>query len=345
MKTRYLIAAATLQVCVLGFMAGEREWIRRYGQTIYLRTAPIDPRDVMRGDYVKLDYEVSRVPKALWRGAQLPVGEADSGRKEDLPVYAWLDAGTDGVASLVALSDRKPPQGMFLRGRLDNRSTPAALQVRYGLEAYFMEQGRAADVEETRRRDGIQVPLEMEVAVSSAGVGVIRGHRSSPLGIGLDLTNSPAPQTNRLSETRVKAATVRLLNASTQELAIVDLPGARSLALAVDETWQPSPVVWVHAGEPLPKPETTNVITLRPGQVHAIRVDFGDPYWAVAGTNRQPANADRPRAIGELDPWSARFRLVYRSPDEAAIRELPNGQRLWHGRLPTRAFSPVGRVD
>ena len=62
MKNLVVMVAIALQVVVLFFMAGEREWVVRTGRTVFLRTAPVDPRDVMRGDYVRLNYEMSRVP-------------------------------------------------------------------------------------------------------------------------------------------------------------------------------------------------------------------------------------------------------------------------------------------
>jgi len=49
MKTKLILSVATLQVLVLAYLAAEREWVLHTGRTFYLRTAPIDPHDVMRG--------------------------------------------------------------------------------------------------------------------------------------------------------------------------------------------------------------------------------------------------------------------------------------------------------
>ena len=68
MRAKLTIAIAALQLVVLAYMAGEREWVVRTGRTIYLRTAPLDPRDAMRGDYVSLSYDISRVPRDLRLG-------------------------------------------------------------------------------------------------------------------------------------------------------------------------------------------------------------------------------------------------------------------------------------
>lgn len=68
MKVKLALLVAGLQVLVLAFMAGQREWIARTGQPVTLRTTPIDPNDPMRGAYVRLEYEISTVPPALCRG-------------------------------------------------------------------------------------------------------------------------------------------------------------------------------------------------------------------------------------------------------------------------------------
>jgi len=141
--SKYLtVAAAALQVFVLAFMAGQREWVLRTGRTTYLRTAPIDPRDLMRGDYVRLEYEMSRVPRELWRDGLLAADPDRRPIRPDTVVYALLREGDNDRAELVSLSDQRPAEGLFIRGRTESWwSWRDTLQVRYGLEAYVMQQG------------------------------------------------------------------------------------------------------------------------------------------------------------------------------------------------------------
>ena len=68
---RYLAIAlglAVLQTAVLGWMIESRAGILRSGEEILLKTAPVDPRDLLRGDYVILSYDVSTIPAALITG-------------------------------------------------------------------------------------------------------------------------------------------------------------------------------------------------------------------------------------------------------------------------------------
>src|SRR5687768_14587272 len=98
MRKRTILAAA-LQVLALAYMAGERELVVSMGRTIYLRTAPVDPRDVMRGDYVRLNYEISRVPQFMLRGS-LSQSDSSDGKSRDRRVYAHLQESANGVAEL-----------------------------------------------------------------------------------------------------------------------------------------------------------------------------------------------------------------------------------------------------
>lgn len=90
MKSLFAIAAVVTQVLALGYIAGEREWILHTGRTIWLRTAPVDPRDVMRGDYVRLDYEIGRVDRSLRRDGLATFKDAADSKRRETRVYASL---------------------------------------------------------------------------------------------------------------------------------------------------------------------------------------------------------------------------------------------------------------
>ncbi len=42
-----------------------QEYVRRNGQEVILATVPVDPRDILRGDYLELAYEIGRGEKAV----------------------------------------------------------------------------------------------------------------------------------------------------------------------------------------------------------------------------------------------------------------------------------------
>lgn len=102
----------------------------------------------------------------------------------------------------------------------------------------------------------------------------------------------------------------------------------------------------MHEGEPPPRPEPAHVVLLKPGQSHEIHVDFGDAYWFVQQTGERGGAGVSPTPLRQINPpWGIQFRLVYRPPEREVSQDLPNAQLIWHGRLPSRAFTPAGAVD
>ncbi|MEI6150605.1 MAG: GDYXXLXY domain-containing protein [bacterium] len=157
MRIRILIGVMALQILVLAYMAGEREWIVRYGTVVRLQTAPLDPRDPFRGNYVRLDYAINHVPAKLLRGAltnALVAGKEAKMRGKSL--YAVLQSSDGCVTGLDYVTDQKPPEGLVLRGQVDGYwySGQGVIPVQYGIEAYFVQEDKAKALEERRRRDG-----------------------------------------------------------------------------------------------------------------------------------------------------------------------------------------------
>ena len=54
--------AALIQVALLAAMIIDRVQILREGTEVTLQTRPVDPRDLLRGDYVVLGYDISQLP-------------------------------------------------------------------------------------------------------------------------------------------------------------------------------------------------------------------------------------------------------------------------------------------
>jgi uncharacterized membrane-anchored protein len=333
MRTGFMIGAAVLQVLGLGYMAGERELVLRTGRVVYLRTAPVDPRDAFRGDYVRLSYEIGQVPRQCLRDGLV---RSDAGHKplpSDTRVYAVLTPDADGVARLDTLTNRRPGDGLFIRGRTERYwGEMHSLPVRYGIEAFFVQQDQGKIIEQGRQRGDVQVPMEVAVAVGRGGLAVLKDFRWSPLGTGLRLDTA----TNR----QIRAATVVLMNVSSRELAIVDLPGGRSLRLEPDErrAWGEHGWTWVGATAAVPAVAEADVHVLKPGETFPIRVDLTSPDWFVFKPDAKPA------PLNDLRPWEAMFRLVYCPPSADACRSLGHSGLIWHGELPSRAFGG-GRVD
>jgi len=334
MKTKWIILTAVLQVMVLVFMAGEREWVLRTGRTLYLRTVPVDPRDAMRGDYVSLSYDISRVPRDLWRGRL--AGTDLSMLPADTVVYAALNLSDNLVAELVGLDLDPPLSGCFIRGRMERqwwRGNNNMINVRYGIEAFFTQQGRAEEIERNRRQGSLQIPLEMEVAIGSGGMAVLKGYRKCDLGIKLDLE---VPHANTHGKTkRSTGAVISLVNLSSNSLAVID--SLQALALLPDTTQWNENVKWNWKSTPVRDP--LRVVLLPPGQTHQIKISFSDPFWSVFKTEN--GKSEPPTILTNItNDWMARFRFEYRPPDKQQCANLTNSTQIWHGKLTSPVFSP-----
>lgn len=356
MKKLFIIAVVVAQIAVLGWMAVEREWVLRTGRTVYLRTAPVDPKDPMRGDYVRLSYEIATVPKRLCRDGIVswfdPKEAIYNSKARDRRVYAQIKLDEDGVAELVSLSDRVPTEGLFLRGRADAIYL-STLRVRFGVEAFFMQQGKARKFEEMVRGEKAGVPLNMEIAVSPSGLAVLKGYHFEPLGIVVTTDRIPRETTaQRPSSTArgLRGATVELKNHGTTPLAIVDGPVTHSLRLTPNlprsRSEDQSGWAWVEEeANTAAKPEAASVIILKPGESHRVHLDFTAPEWFVRKVelNKEAGPAVSLETLS--GDWSASFRIEYAPPSKADCVGLPNASLIRHGKLESRQFSAAGGAD
>lgn len=138
-------AVALIQAAVLGWMIFERASLLANGREIVLEVIPVDPRSLFQGDYVTLNYDISRIPAPPGRE---PV------RGEE--VYATLQKGPDGNWRAVRSSTTPPqttsPDEVVLKGRARysfnaTDKTPAQIGVRYGIESFFVPEGAGREIE------------------------------------------------------------------------------------------------------------------------------------------------------------------------------------------------------
>lgn len=336
MKKPFIVIAVILQILVLAYMAGEREYIVRNGKIIHLRTAPIDPRDMFRGDYVRLNYEISRIPINMIAEAA-GAGALKKGAK----IYVRLKEGPSGLYEMEGADLQKPEAGLYLTGRIPYpyRKLQAGnpIWVNYGIEAYFVEQGKGREIEKRRGgRTSVQVPLEMEIAIGPGGKAVIKGYRWSRLGIGLQrLRNAPAGP-EEIEAPQSATFQLTLSNASDEPLALVNLPDYCSFSLEA-AAWAKQSYSLAHDPCEDVSPSEFDVVTLAPKQEKKFMFDFSTERWLVKGK-------DKIQQIGTLD-GTEQFRIVYRPPDREQTRHLSRKDEIWHGYLGSRVFHGRGQVD
>jgi len=169
------IIVAALQTAVLGYMVGERAWGLRSGVEVILKTAPVDPRDLLRGDYVTLNYDISRVPVSTLVGG--PPKESLNNQVLSVRLKKQDDGYWGVVESSFATLDVKPdtvvlkslPFDYVSYGDLADTSQ-ATIAVTYGIERYYVPEGQGHDIENARNDSRVAIAAR----VSSDGAAHIR---------------------------------------------------------------------------------------------------------------------------------------------------------------------------
>jgi len=162
---------ALAQTAILGYMVEGRASILRSGTEVLLKTAPIDPRDLLRGDYVILTYDISTISTASISGTRPRDGEVAS-------LHVRLKPGADGFwtvsqasfdplasedGSVVLLS-----QPITIYGwEWENAGN---LIVSYGIERFYVPEGEGKPIEDGRNQGRVSVAAR----VSEDGKAQIR---------------------------------------------------------------------------------------------------------------------------------------------------------------------------
>jgi uncharacterized membrane-anchored protein len=172
MSGRKLVLAATLlalaQIAFLSWIIAGRAAILRNGQEVLLKVEPIDPRDLLRGDYVRLGYEIRNVPVKLVANA--PAGEFVP---ETGPIFVRLGKDADGYwrprSASLRVPEGEPPAGeVDLRGTVTSAWTLGpedSFSVDYGIERFYVPEGEGRAIEADMR----ERPFGILAAIASDG--------------------------------------------------------------------------------------------------------------------------------------------------------------------------------
>jgi uncharacterized membrane-anchored protein len=173
---KLLLAAALLalaQIAFLSWIIAGRAAILRNGQEVLLKVEPIDPRDLLRGDYVRLGYEIRDVPVKLVTNA--PSGEFVP---EDGPIFVRLGRDSDGYwrprSATLGEPQGQPPAGEIdIRGMVSGGWTlgpDASFSVDYGIDRFYVPEGEGRAIETDMR----ERPFGILAAVAGDGSAQIK---------------------------------------------------------------------------------------------------------------------------------------------------------------------------
>jgi uncharacterized membrane-anchored protein len=141
MKLKLLILVLALQSAWLLGTAALQEHALATGKVILLETARIDPRDLLRGDYLILNYKISDVPENLFSPPVMK--ELPAGTK----IFVALAPATNQFYVVVRASTNAfvpAADEVLLSGNSAGPRWNAAtntIHIEYGLERFYVAEG------------------------------------------------------------------------------------------------------------------------------------------------------------------------------------------------------------
>lgn len=175
---RLVLSALVLAFVQIGFLSwiiAGRAAILRNGAEVLLKVEPVDPRDLLRGDYVRLGYEISSIPVRLIADAPTEGYASHAG-----PILVRLKQGPDGYWHPISAWLGKPPQPAAageadIAGRIDSgwdlaTNPEATVFPDYGIERFYLPEGEGLAIE----RDMRVRPFAIRAAIAGDGTAQIK---------------------------------------------------------------------------------------------------------------------------------------------------------------------------
>ncbi|WP_027874292.1 GDYXXLXY domain-containing protein [Spongiibacter marinus] len=292
MRASWLGIAILAQFALLVWQTYGWENLLHNGQSVFLRSMPVDPRDPMRGDYLRLNYAANNIPSHLYRGLA-PLSSLERGDS----VYTAFES-VGGVAAVTSVSSEPPSSGLFIKGRLTWSPQGERLGIAYGLGQLYRQQGRALEMELMQGgEEGVPRSLDIELAVDDRGRALIRGYRWAELGMAVTVVNGDTP----VLEVRIRnyADDTVYISSDAQHCAfdiVFSDPQPQSLAISTSLCDAPG---------------ASSRQAIAAGQETLLRIDLSAERWTVLGND----GAARPLWYQRPLP---RLRLIYQERPSAA---------------------------
>lgn len=135
----FFSAAALVQLAVPGWMILQHERVLQRGEVFRFRTAPVDPRDPFRGEYVMLNFDAETGP---WKDP------AVEGGFQNETTFALLETDTAGSAVITQLLTDRPQQGSYLMVEKGYLLDDTLVQmVSLPFDRFYLEEGDGAKTE------------------------------------------------------------------------------------------------------------------------------------------------------------------------------------------------------
>lgn len=144
-QTKFILAIA-VQVIIIFAIIITKMSILAGGTDVLLKIAPVDPRDMLRGDYVTFQYDISNLDSYISGGQEIRNGDA---------VYVVLRQMEKYYFAQNVQKTKPAEGGIFIKGTVSSGGANteldmfqnqnfgnSRLHVVYGIEEYFIPEGK-----------------------------------------------------------------------------------------------------------------------------------------------------------------------------------------------------------
>ncbi|MCY2941865.1 MAG: GDYXXLXY domain-containing protein [Planctomycetota bacterium] len=158
-----IFTAFVFQLVILSGLSGKGLVPRITSDRVRFEVIPVDPRDMMRGEYIILGYEFSRLPEDVaLLDERIKSYKTDTNFKQkSIDVYVTLKFNLkEDVYKGIFFGSTPPTKGRYLRGKLNPNN-----RIEFGIEAFYLQEGKGRIYEQAI----IEKKLVAEVYLSPDG--------------------------------------------------------------------------------------------------------------------------------------------------------------------------------
>ena len=144
-----IFTAFVFQLVILSGLSGKGLVPRITSDRVRFQVFPVDPRDMMRGEYITLGYEFSRLPEdvELIDERIKSYKTKTNFNQKSIDVYVTLKFNLkEDIYKGIFFGSTPPTKGRYLRGKLNSNN-----RIEFGIEAFYLQEGKGQIYEKAIR--------------------------------------------------------------------------------------------------------------------------------------------------------------------------------------------------
>ena len=144
-----IFTAFVFQLVILSGLSGKGLVPRITSDRVRFEVIPVDPRDMMRGEYITLGYEFSRLPEdvELIDERIKSYKTKTNFNQKSIDVYVTLKFNLkEDIYKGIFFGSTPPTKGRYLRGKLNSNN-----RIEFGIEAFYLQEGKGQIYEKAIR--------------------------------------------------------------------------------------------------------------------------------------------------------------------------------------------------